>query len=191
MVLIYYRLYITYTLTGHLFDQDQSNNCRDIQKIEGLIRTCLPIPQKIYKITKRLKTLQEVEQYFPGFMAFIDCTEQQIPRPEDKIRKRLYYSGKKKKYTVKNLYMVNKDEIIFYKTKHRQIGKKHDYKIYKKKNHPVTPKEVESILDLGFLGVEEKDYPEQISSLPIKKKKNQELIPEQKEYNRVHSKKRE
>ena len=34
MLLIYYRLYITYTLSGFLFDLDQSNICRDIQKIE-------------------------------------------------------------------------------------------------------------------------------------------------------------
>jgi hypothetical protein len=76
MLLVYYRLYITYTLAGFLFDLDQSNICsRDIQKIEGLIRQCLPIPQKIYNITKRLKTPEEVEQYFPaGFLAFIDCT---------------------------------------------------------------------------------------------------------------------
>ena len=77
MLLVYYRLYITYTLAdGFLFDLDQSNICcRDIQKIEKLIRQCLPIPQKIYNITKRLRTLDEVEKYFPsGFLAFIDCT---------------------------------------------------------------------------------------------------------------------
>jgi hypothetical protein len=34
MLLGYYRLYITYTLAGFLFDLDQSNVCRDIQKIE-------------------------------------------------------------------------------------------------------------------------------------------------------------
>jgi len=34
MLLVYYRLYITYTLAGFLFDLDQSNICRDIQKIE-------------------------------------------------------------------------------------------------------------------------------------------------------------
>ncbi len=76
MLLMYYRLYITYTLTGFLFDSDQSNIYRDIQKIESLIRRCVPIPQKIYNKTKRLKTPEEVEQYFPGFMAFTDCTEQ-------------------------------------------------------------------------------------------------------------------
>ncbi len=38
--------------------------------------------------------------------------------------------------------MVNKDEIILYKTKHKQMGRKHNYKIYMK-NHPDIPKEVE------------------------------------------------
>jgi hypothetical protein len=96
MLLVYYRLYITYTLAGFLFDLDQSNICRDIQKIEGLIRKCIPIPQKIYNKIKRLKTPEEVEQYFPGFIAFTDCTEQQIPIPVDKERRKTFYSVRRK-----------------------------------------------------------------------------------------------
>ena len=84
MLLVYYRLYITYTLAGFLFDLDQSNICRDIQKIERLVRKCIPIPQKIYNIAKKLRTVDEIERYFPGFISFIDVTEQQIPRPVDK-----------------------------------------------------------------------------------------------------------
>jgi len=188
MVLVYYRLYITYTLTGFMFDLDQSNICRDIEKIEGLIRCCLPIPQKLYKVTKRLKTKEEVEEYFPGFMAFTDCTEQPIPRPKNRLRRRLYYSGKRKKHTVKNLYTSNQKGLLIYKTKRRQRGRRHDYRIYKK-NHPDLPKDVMGMYDLGFLGVED-DFPEQKSSLPIKKEKGCELTAEQKEYNRNHSKKR-
>ena len=75
MLLVYCRLYITYTLAGFLFDLDQSSICRDIQKIESLIRKCIPIPQKIYNITKRFQTPEEVEQYFPGFLAFVDSTK--------------------------------------------------------------------------------------------------------------------
>ena len=112
MLLVYYRLYITYTLAGFLFDLDQSNICRDIQKIEGLIIQCVPIPQKIYNITKRLQTQEEVEQYFPGLMAFTDSTEQQIPRPVDKDRRKMYYSGKKKRHTVKTQLMVNKHVVL-------------------------------------------------------------------------------
>jgi hypothetical protein len=42
-------------------------------------------------------------------MAFIDSTgQQQIPRPIDKERCKIYYSGKKKRYAaVKNQIMVN------------------------------------------------------------------------------------
>ncbi len=187
MILVYYRLYITYTLAGFLFDLDQSNICRDIQKIESLIRQCVPIPQKTYRITKRLKTLEEVEQYFPGFLAFIDSTEQQIPRPTDNKRKKMFYSGKKKRHTVKNQLTVNKDGYILHKVAYKK-GRRHDYDVYKE-DHPVIPKQVVTVVDLGYLGIE-KDYPEQLSSLPYKKKINQCLSQEEKDYNAIHSKKR-
>ena len=161
MLLVYYRLYITYTLAGFLFDLDQSNICRDMQKIEPLVRKCVPIPQRMYKLSKRLRTPEEVEKYFPGFLSFTDCTEQQIPRPENRRRRKMYYSGKRKRHTVKTQLMVNNKGIIIHKTKHKK-GKRHDYDIYKK-NHPVTPYHVISVFDLGYLGVG-KDYPEQISS---------------------------
>lgn len=187
MLLIYYRLYITYTLASFLFDLDQSNICRDIQKIESLVRQCLPIPQKIYNITKRLKTPQEVEKYFPGFIAFIDCTEQQIPRPTKKRNRKAYYSGKNKRHTVKTQLMVNNSGFIIHKTSKKK-GHRHDYDIYKK-NHPLNPRQVVNVFDLGYLGVE-KDFPEQLSALPSKRKRNCERSVEEKEYNKRHSKKR-
>src|SRR4051812_31863807 len=48
MLLVYCRLYMTYTLAGFLFDLDQSNICMDIQKIEPLVGKCVPIPQKMH-----------------------------------------------------------------------------------------------------------------------------------------------
>jgi DDE superfamily endonuclease len=189
MILVYYRLYITYTLAGFLFDLDQSNIYRDIQKIESLIRNCLPIPQKIYNVTKRLRTPNEVEKYFPGFLAFIDTTEQYIPRPVDKRKRKAYYSGKKKRHTVKNQIMVNNRGFIIHKANYKK-GKRHDYDVYKK-NHPVTPKQILNVVDLGYLGIE-KDFPDQLSALPYKKNRNQEelLQEEEKDYNKDHSKKR-
>ncbi len=49
MLLVYYRLYITYTLARFLFDLDQSTICRNIQKIENLIRKCVPYLEKYIK----------------------------------------------------------------------------------------------------------------------------------------------
>ena len=84
--------------------------------------------------------------------------------------------------------MVNNRGYILYKAKHKK-GRRHDYNVYKK-NHPVTPGQVVNVIDLGYLGVE-KDFPEQLSALLYKKKRNQkELSEEEKEYNKIHSKKR-
>ena len=69
---------------------------------------------------------EEVEKYFPGFFAFTDSTEQQIPRPVDKERRKMYYSGKKKRHTVKNQIMVNNRGYIIHKANHKK-GKRHDY----------------------------------------------------------------
>src|SRR6185312_483852 len=187
MLLVYYRLYITYTLASFLFDLDQSNICRNIQKIEQLVRKCLPIPQKTYGLTKRLKTPEEIEKYFPGFLAFVDCTEQQIPRPIDNTKRKIFYSGKKKIHTIKTQLMVNNRGFIIHKTRCKK-GRRHDYDIYKE-NPPSTPKNVLNVFDLGYLGVE-KDFLEQQSCIPIRKKRNQELSEEEKEYNKSHSKER-
>ena len=55
----------------------------------------MPIPQKISELTKRVQTPEEVEQCFPGFLAFKDSTtEQQIPRPVNNRRRKAYYSWK-------------------------------------------------------------------------------------------------
>ena len=67
-------------------------------------------------------------KYISG-LCCIDSTEQQIPRPaEDKDRRKMYYSGKKKKrHTIKNqLMMVNNRGIIIL-TKQIIRKDRHDY----------------------------------------------------------------
>jgi DDE superfamily endonuclease len=99
-----------------------------------------------------------VEEYFPGFKAFIDATEQEVPRPKNKRkRKKNYYSGKKKRHTVKTQFMVNSHGLILHNTEHKK-GRKHDYDVYKHNHHPTTPLQVENVFDLGYMGVQN-DYP--------------------------------
>jgi hypothetical protein len=60
-----------------------------------------------------------------------------------------------------------------------------------KKNQSVTAIQVVNVFDLGYLGIE-KDFPEQLSSaLRCKKKRNLDLLQEEKECNKFHSKRRE
>ncbi len=67
-----------------------------------------------------LRTPEELEEYIPGFLAFIDSTEQQIPRPIDKNRRKTFYSGKKKKHAVKTQLMVNNHGFIIHKLRHKK-----------------------------------------------------------------------
>lgn len=63
MLLVYYKLYFTYTLSRFLFDQ--SNVCKDFSILEPLVIQCIPLPKKKYRHTRIriLGTLEEVEQY--------------------------------------------------------------------------------------------------------------------------------
>ena len=96
--------------------------------------------------------------------------------------KKDYYSGKKKRHTIKTQLMMvnNKDgEILLYKSRHHKKGRKHDYSVYKDE-HPVTPpSQVENYFDLGYHGIEN-DFPDVKVVLPIKKKRNIELTKKEK-----------
>jgi hypothetical protein len=82
--------------------------------------------------------------------------------------------------------MVSKNGTIIHKVDYKKGRRQHDYDIYKK-NHLITPKEVVNVFDLGYLGIE-KDFPNQLSSLPNRKKRSMKLSQEELEYNKSHSK---
>ena len=154
---------------------------------ESLVKECIPLPKKIYKLVpKRLRTTNEVDRYFPGFKAFIDSTEQEIPRPKNNRKRKSYYSGRKRKHTIKTQLMVNTGEL----TCIRQVTGMEENMImtFTKTNHPtITPSQVDNIVDSGYLGIE-KDYPT-IKSVhfPIRKKKNTLLSNDDVRYNKNHS----
>lgn len=114
--------------------------------------------------------MEELLKYFPDMKTFIDATEQEIHRPKNKRRRKNYYSGRKKRHTVKTQVMVNKKGIILHKTKHVN-GKKHDY------------------VDKAYKGVEN-DFPSMKAKLPVKKKKGKELSKKERRYNKKLNKER-
>jgi len=78
----------------------------------------------------------------------IDAIEQQIRRP--KLKQKKYYSGKKKKHTIKNqLVVTRKGKILSVRCSNP--GSKHDKKLYDESklifDNKVTP-----ISDLGYIG---------------------------------------
>jgi hypothetical protein len=189
MLLMYHRLYVTSTLLGFLFNLGQTNVLKNIRILEPLVKEVLPLPRKIQQRARRLGTLDEVEALFPGFKAFLDATEQEIPRPRDKVKRRTHYSGKKKRHTVKTQITVNAEGLILHKTPHARGGR-HDYGLFKWR-HPRLPGNVRLGMDLGYDGVQS-DYPGLNALVPFKRRgpgrgkrgvKARELTCEEKVYN--------
>lgn len=196
MFLLYYRLYITSTLTGVLFELDQSNVLKDIRRLEPLLKEVLPTPKKLHEKARRLQTLQEIEAMFPELKAFIDTTEQEIPRPKNKHKRKTHYSGKKKRHTVKTQLTVNSHGLIIQQTLHVKGGM-HDYSLFKR-SRPHLPDKVRCEGDLGYEGVK-KDFPRLNFAVPFKRKgpgrgkrgvKAKELSPGQKAFNKAFAKER-
>jgi hypothetical protein len=196
MLLLYYNLYLSSNLMAYLFNLSQTNVLKDIRKLEPLVGEVLPLPKKEHDKVRRLETVDEIEAMFPGFKAFLDATEQEIPRPKAKRKRKMHYSGKRKKHTVKTQITVNSAGLIVHKAGHA-VGSTHDYTLYKH-SHPDLPDNVRLGLDLGYKGIK-KDYPKLNCVLPFKRKnpgrgkrgmKGPELSPEQKAFNKELSKER-
>jgi hypothetical protein len=196
ILLIYYHMYTSSTLLGYLFCVSQTSVLKNIRKLEPLVSEVLPLPKLEYGKVRRLETVDEIEAMFPGFRAFLDATEQEIPRPHGKRKRKTHYSGKRKKHTVKTQLTVNKEGLIVHKTSHVK-GSMHDYTLYKR-SHPQLPSNVRLDLDLGYLGIKD-DYPDLNCVLPIKRKnpgrgkrgvKGPELSLEQKAFNMSLAKER-
>ena len=191
-----YSLTPSSTLLGYLVNLSQTSVLKNIRNLEPLVSEILPIPKKQHDKIKRLQTIEEIEAMFPGFKAAIDATDQEIPRPHAKLKRKTHYSGKRKKHTVKTQITVNQKGLIVHKTAHG-AGSTHDYSLFKH-SRPHLPESVCANLDLGYKGVKT-DFPGFNCKVPFKRRspgrgkrgvKAQELASEEKAFNKALSKDR-
>lgn len=167
MLLLYYRSYATQIFIGYLFNIDDSRVCRIIKKLE-------PILAKVMKIQKEkhLKK-EEVESLI------IDATEQPCERPQKD--QKLYYSGKKKRHTLKTEIRVTLSGRIVHVSKTKP-GSVHDFNLHKQE--PPIHKDTRVFVDSGYQGLQNIHL---ATELPYKKPKNGELKKDEKEYNKALS----
>lgn len=167
MLLLYYRSYITQVFVGYLFGIDDSNVCRIIKKLEPILAKVISLPKKPH-LSK-----EEVEELI------LDVTEQQIERP--KKGQKAFYSGKKKRHTVKKEVRITRKGRILHVSK-THPGSDHDFTVYKE--GPPVPIGTRAYADSGYQGL---DKLHRETEIPYKKTKNKPLDEEEKEYNHALS----
>ena len=167
MLMLYYRSYITQMFVGFLFGIDDSRVCRIIQKLEPILAKEMALTK-----TKHLSK-EEVESLI------IDATEQPIERPQKNQKK--YYSGKKKRHTIKTEIRITRKGRIVHVSRPRH-GSMHDFALYKEE--PPIPPDSRAFVDSGYQGL---DKLHQATELPYKATKTKPLDKEEKEYNHALS----
>jgi hypothetical protein len=179
MAMIWLRIYPTYDVLGFLFDLDKSNIGRNLQGILAVLQPELGDQIQWPDKSQRKRKLDKFMQDFPDVVAIVDATEQPIQRPKDAETQKTYYSGKKKRHTLKTQIVVAPDGELM-AVSQTVPGSQHDKKLYEESGVGDKLNDDESMMgDSGFQGIQRQHR----AVLPHKKPKGGELTQEQKDYN--------
>lgn len=174
-ILFWYKIYPAFWLLGLVSGFDAGNACKLVARLRPIINKAADhgLGLSLRKITKlkgrkKISSLEELNREFPGILdIFIDSTEQQRLRPKRNVQKR-YYSGKKKRHTLKTQLIVAQSGKIIAISR-TYPGSFHDYDVFKREDTPaIIPKQSRVFLDRGYTGVN-KDFPAHNWQLPVKR----------------------
>jgi hypothetical protein len=167
VMLILYRCHITQDFLALLYGVDKATICRSLRRIEKLSRRTLGVKRRI--------TVSEEEAQ----ALLIDATEQPVQRPGRK--QKVWYSGKKKRHSIKNEIIATEKGRIVCVSKSAP-GTVHDITI--RRRGPPLPEDAHAYADSGYQGYQE-DHP--ALDIPYKKPKKRKLSKQEKEYNHALS----
>ena len=163
VMLILYRCHITQDFLALLYGVDKATICRSLRRIEKLSRQALGVKRCIRVSEEEAQAL------------LIDATEQPVQRPQRK--QKVWYSGKKKRHTIKaEIITTGKGRIV--SVSKSAPGTVHDITI--RKRGPPLPKNAHAYADSGYQGYQN-DHP--AIDIPYKKPKKEKLSKEEKDYN--------
>ena len=171
LTLLYLRQYPTFDRLGEQFHNSESYAWKIYHQICDIL-------VKVLKLKNRKALLEQ-----PVKVILIDVTEQPIERPTRGQKE--YYSGKKKRHTIKTQLLVCLSTLTIL-TVCCQKGSVHDFRILKE-NRPLLHPDTIKLGDSGYQGIQ-KLFANSFS--PVKKKKGKSLTKDEKEYNRNLAKQR-
>jgi hypothetical protein len=103
MTLLWLRVYPTFEVLGWLFGLEKSNAWENVQDALSILETLADFPfERPAADRAKLGTKQAVIDAFPQVKVIIDGKEQPFQRPQGWEQQKPFYSGKKKRHTVKN-----------------------------------------------------------------------------------------
>lgn len=187
LALVWLRVYPTYELLGWLFGLDKSNAWHNAQDVLEVLDTLTDFPfDRPDPGRRKLQTAEAVMAAFPEVRVIIDAKEQSLHRPAGWDRQKPFYSGKKKRHTVKNQVACTPGgRIVSVST--TAPGRTHDLTVLRYTGLlDRLPAGAGVMTDKGYIGVAT-DVGTRPLVIPTRATKNHPLTDEQKASNRVIS----
>jgi len=201
-------------LLGYLFGLDPSNVSREINgRMLGVLSEVLPVPAQDEPLLdlallaassssssssggggggkrkrgKKIGSLKELLEKHPEFEeVFIDATEQELPKPKDKDRRKEFYSGKRKRHTAK-MQVLSTKKLVLHLCRHVP-GRVSDLVLLRATGvmHRIPKEKVVLRVDKGYEGLEE-EHPKVRIEKPKKARRGYPLTVLEKILNRAMS----
>lgn len=196
-VLAFYRFYLTDELLGWLVGLDASNVCRLQQRLEPLLEQVadptlgLLLRRRLPPGVKKIGTWEQLLEACPDFAEVVtDATEQPRRRPPRRTQRR-WYSGKRKRHTVKTQLTVNRRSGRILHISDAVPGRVHDYTLFKRSRLAERfPPQTKWSLDRGYDGAAT-DYPGRPFALPVKRRRNHRVLTRaERRWNRLQARQR-
>jgi hypothetical protein len=183
-ILFYFRVYPTQEALGFFFGFGQPQANEWVHRLTPVLNAALGYEKQLP--ARNSADVERVLAECPELKFIIDGTERPIQRPKDRKLQKEYYSGKKKRHTVKNIVITEKRTGKIKALSKTVEGKKHDKTATDDQQYRYPDKS--SIWkDTGFQGYEPQNT---TTYQPKKKPKGGELTQEEKDQNRTISQQR-
>jgi hypothetical protein len=183
-ILFYFKVYPLQAVQGFFFGLSQAQACDWIHRLTPVLNHALGFEHQLP--ARKAADVTQVLRQCPGLEFIIDGTERPIQRPKDKQRQREFYSGKKKRHTVKNVTIGDRRTRKIKALSRTRPGKTSDKRTADEEDYHF-PARSKLWKDTGFQGYEP---PKVRTYQPKKKPRNGELTPEEKASNQAISRKR-
>lgn len=180
-ILFYYKAYPTQDLMGWLFGFTQGQVSAWVGRLTAAVGRLMPL----HKPARQVRDLRDLLARDSALQeVIIDGTERRLPRPTHAGRQRRYYSGRKKRHTVKNVIVTAQGRVRWCSP--TVPGRRHD-KAVTEKERLRLPKEVTVLADNGFAGL---DPGAATLITPWKKPKGRKLHWKRRAFNRLLARER-
>lgn len=191
VTVVWLRVYPIYPVLGYLFGVSEYVAQRALGRVlpvleaAGLDTMRLPDPGKGHR-----RTLDDLLREIPDLAVLVDTFEQPVQRHKRREQADRYYSGKKKRHTMKTQVVVDERDERIVDIPPSEPGPMADITVLRRSGFlDRVPQGMGVLGDLAYVGMTE-GYPDVAGAWPRRKPRGQPRPPEDVAYNRAFARRR-